>query len=211
VSAASANRKGGLAPAPVSGTGRYLVVTQTFSTTTGSCLCVSRAGSFRDRPADFEEEIGREIRAVLPDNGIQVFVDPEVLEVGDVFEGLEYLAVEVQAEVNKSLSAILEGEQQPLLPGVLGFPYEMHGLLLQRRYGHQRLFGASQFPVPCQLVTVVKRPLQHERDYPLGKSAFDKPEVGQREHAGLSRILGVEVGTLVVLVVHRDDDSEETA
>ena len=82
----------------------------------GSRPCVSRASGSRHRLADFVEEVGGKVRAVLPYNRIQVFVDPEALEVGDVFEGFEYLAVEVRAQVNESLVTVFEREQQPMFP-----------------------------------------------------------------------------------------------
>ena len=68
----------------------------------GRRLAVGRAGRFRHRLADLVQEVGREVRVVLPDYRVQVFIDPESFEVGEVLKRLEYRTREVRTKVNET-------------------------------------------------------------------------------------------------------------
>ena len=68
----------------------------------------------------------------------------------------------------------------------------------------QRFLFDCQFPVRQKPIPVLER-LLYDQGYDPGRQCtFDKPQVQDAEHPGLSTILGMEMRRLVILVVHRE-------
>lgn len=83
--------------------------------------------------------------------------------------------------------------------------------MLQRRYGPERSPFARKLPVGQQLVTMKPSPFRNETKGPRRETAAQQSQWVELDLGLEPGVVGVEVGWLMVVVEHRDDDAVEAA
>ena len=83
--------------------------------------------------------------------------------------------------------------------------------LLQRFNPNQGFVMSGAFPVIHQLILVARRPLNRQTQSARGQASSQQRERGYGNQRLVFAIASVKVWRLMVIVIDRDDDSEETA
>ena len=108
------------------------------------------------------QELGREVGAVGPHQGVEFGMNGELLEVGRVPQRFEDRPAQGRTEINFTRRAVAEAQPDDAAAHVLGFQDVVVHLLLQRGNAIQRLSRARQAPVLQQFLPVQGRPVKHQ-------------------------------------------------
>ena len=76
--------------------------------------------------ADFVQEIGRHVRAVVPHDGVNVGIQASRAEPFHLSQRFKHLAFEMRSQVNPSTTAVLKGQEQTMPAFVLDISDVVH-------------------------------------------------------------------------------------
>lgn len=172
---------------------------------------VDEARSGLEVPVQHE---GIEVGSVRPHDGAQLVVHAHLRKEARVGQWLEHRTAQLSGEIDLPETAVAEAELKPIVTKHLDRRdgYELHRLIL--RQGVDRLGSAAAtraLPVCLQLLPMQAGPLGHELERTTRKTAHEHGTAANLNHRMMLGVLSVEVGRIVVIEVHRDDDPVEEA
>jgi len=155
-----------------------------------------------------------EVGAVRPYDGAQLVVHTHLGEEVRVGEGLEHGSTQLAFQVNVARATVAEAESEPVVTEHLYRcdAHEVHVPILRQRV--DRLGSAAvlrALPISFQFLAVQTCPLVHEPECTTRQRADDHRPVANRDRGMMLGVLGVEMGRVVVIEVHRDHDAVEEA
>ena len=160
-----------------------------------------------------KEDIGTDVRAVGPNDRSEFRIDSYLPKLRRVFlQGIEDWTVEVGGKIDGLLRSVREEQMNLESLENLHRLHSNHGLILHQ--GRDRLQGLGlprKLPVQRQFFTVLGGPLENQRGRSLRKRSLQDGQSIDREGRFMFAVAGMEVRRRVIVVVHRDNDSEETA
>lgn len=157
---------------------------------------------------------GIEVGSVGPHDRAQLVVYLHLCKVVGIGQRLEDGAVQLPGEIDIACAAVAEAKLELVVTNHIyrGDAYELHAPILR-----QRVDGLGRTPVLCplpvgfQLLAVQTRPLGHELERATRETAHKHLIRADHDRSVMLGVLGVEVGWIVVVEVHRDDDPVEEA
>jgi hypothetical protein len=157
---------------------------------------------------------GIEVGSVGPHNGAQLVVYLHPSEVAGIRQRLEDGTVQLPDEIHIACAAVAEAKPELVVTKHVyrGDAYEIHASILRQRVdGLGRTSVLSHLPICFQLLAVQTRPLGHELERASRETAHKHLIAADDNRRVMLGVLGVEVGRIVIVEVHRDHDSVEEA
>jgi hypothetical protein len=157
---------------------------------------------------------GIEVGSVGPHDGAQLLVYPHLSEIAGIGQRLEHRAMQLPGEIDVACAAVAEAKPQLVVTKHVyrGDAYELHAPILRQRVdGLGRTPVLGSLPVCFQLLAVQTRPLSHELERASGETADKHFVAADHNRRMMLGVLGMEVGRIVVVEIHRHDDPVEEA
>jgi hypothetical protein len=157
---------------------------------------------------------GIEVGSVGPHDSTQLIIDLHLSKVAGIRQRLEDGAMQLPSEIDVACAAIAEPKPELVVTKHVyrGDANELHASILRQRVdGLWRAPVLCSLPVCFQLLPVQARPLGHELERATRKTADQHLIAADHDCRVMLGVFGVEVGRVVVVEVHRDDDSVEEA
>jgi hypothetical protein len=157
---------------------------------------------------------GIKVGSVGPNDGAQLVVYSHLREVTGIDQRLEYGAVQLAREIDIARAAVAKAKPELVVTKHVyrGDTYELHVPILRQRVdGLGRTPVLGPLPVRFQLLAVQTRPLGHELERATRKTADKHLVAADHNRRVMLGVLGMEVGRIVVVEVHRHDDPVEEA
>lgn len=155
---------------------------------------------------------GIEVGSVGPYDSAQLLVYLHLSEVVRIGQRLEHGAMQLPGEIDVTCAAVAEAKPELVVTKHVyrGDAYELHAAILRQRVdGLGRTPVLGSLPVGFQLLAVQSRPLGHELERASRETADQHVVAADHNRRVMLGVLGVEVGRIVVVEVHRHDDSVE--
>jgi hypothetical protein len=155
---------------------------------------------------------GVQIGSVGPYDSTQLVIYLHLSEVAGIGQRLEHGAVQLPGEIDVACAAIAKTKPELVVAKHVyrGDANELHAPILRQRVdGLGRTPVLSPLPVDFQLLAVQTCPLGHELERPSGEAAHKHLIAADHDRRVMLGVLGVEVGRIVVVEVHRHDDPVE--
>ena len=161
------------------------------------------------------ENVGIEVDAVGPADRAGDGVHGHLCEQGSIPERLEDATLQYAVEVEFTYQAIGEGEAQAEVTQVIDIDdsrRSAHGLRLAKGLDREERCGRLRtVPVVRQLRPMPLGPLPNEATRSAGKGACKERGVGNPHERLFTAVDRMEMGRLVILPVHVDDNPVEFA
>jgi hypothetical protein len=157
---------------------------------------------------------GIEVRSVGPHDGAQLVVHAHLSEVAGIGQRLEHRSVQLPGEIDIACAAVAEAKPELVVTKHVyrGDANELHEPILRQRVdGFGRTPVLCPLPVGFQLLAVQSRPLGYELERTTREAADQHLIAADHNRRVMLGVFGVEVGRIVVVEVHRDDDPVEEA
>ena len=157
---------------------------------------------------------GIEVGSVGPHHCAQLLVYLYLSEVAGIGQRLEHGAMQLPGEIDVACAVVAEAKPQFVVTKhVYGSnAYELHVPILRQRVdGLGRAPVLGSLPVCFQLLAVQSRPLGYELERASRETADQHVVAADHNRRVMLGVLGVEVGRIVVVEIHRHDDPVEEA
>ncbi len=157
---------------------------------------------------------GIEVGSVGPHHGAQLVVYSHLSEVARIGQRLEHGAVQLPGEIDVACAAVAEAKPELVVTKHIyrGDAYELHAPILRQRVdGLGRTPVLGPLPVGFQLIAVQTRPLGHKLERATRETANQHLIAADPNRRVMLGVLGMKVGRIVVVEVHRHDDPIEEA
>jgi len=151
---------------------------------------------------------GIEVGSVGPHNGAQLIIYLHLSKVAGICKRLEHRAMQLPGEIDVAHAAVTEAKPQLVMTKHIdrGDSYELHVPILRQRVdGLGRTPVLGLLPICFQLLAVQTRPLGHKLERATWETADQYLVAANHNRRVMLGVLGVEVGRIVVVEVHRHD------
>jgi hypothetical protein len=157
---------------------------------------------------------GIEVGPVRPHDGAQLVVYLYLSEVAGIGQRLEDGAVQIPGEIDIAFAAVAKAKRELVVTKDVyrGDANKLHAPILRQRVdGLGRTSVLGPLPVCFQLFAMQTRPLGHELERAAWETAYQHLITADHNRRVVLGVFSVEVGRIVVVEVHRDDDPVEEA
>jgi len=160
-----------------------------------------------------KKDIGTDIRTIGPNDRSQFGINLDLPKLRRVFlQRIEDRTVEVGREIDDLLCSVRKDQANLESVENLHRLHANHDVILHQ--GRDRLQGLGlprKLPILRQLIAMLGGPLENQRGRSLRKRSLQDGQSVDGKRRFVFTVAGMEMRRRVIVVVHRDDDAEETA